>query len=312
MVREELEFVIRRWNAIVVAVALAVVLVVTGSAGPAAASQTARTESTASVVAAPVSPGVRGSIERLYWSVFDRAPDAGGEAFWVDRYVSGLPLATIAQSFMSSDEWSETYGEVDDEQFVTLLYRNVLDRTPDRGGFDFWLDRLSSGASRTDLLLGFSESPEFVDATGTAPPERPPPPPYPALPPGSGTGRRIVYSNSQQRVWLVEVDGVVSDSYLVSGRRNVPNPGVFSVYSKSPVAWAGHDGITMNHMVRFTRGSRLAIGFHSIPRYRSGRPLQTEAQLGTFRSAGCIRQADDKARALYEWAPIGTTVVVLR
>lgn len=307
-----LEQVRKRCSAIIVVAVVTAVLVVVGSVSPAAASGTAAPAATASVTVGSVSPGVQDSIVRLYRSVFDRAPDVGGREFWVDRYVRGLPLASIAAAFMSSEEWSATYGEVDDEAFVTLLYGNVLDRSPDRGGFDFWLSQLSSGASRTDLLLRFSESPEFVAATGTAAPEPPPPSPFPALPASSGHGRRVVYSNSRQRVWLVEADGIVADSYLVSGRRGVPSPGVFQVFSKSPKAWAGHDGITMNYMVRFARGSRLAIGFHAIPRYSNGRPLQTEAQLGTFRSAGCVRQADDKARALYEWAPIGTTVVVLR
>ena len=66
----------------------------------------------------------------------------------------------------------------------------------------------------------------------------------------------------------------------------------------------------MRHMVRFTRGRNLAIGFHSIPRYGDCRPMQTEAQLGTYRSSGCVRQADSMAEALYAWADIGTTVVV--
>src|SRR5688500_1541738 len=39
---------------------------------------------------------------------------------------------------------------------------------------------------------------------------------FPALPAGSGSGRRIVYSNPQQRVWLAESDGTVVRSYLVS------------------------------------------------------------------------------------------------
>ena len=68
----------------------------------------------------------------------------------------------------------------------------------------------------------------------------------------------------------------------------------------------------MNHMIRFAHGRTMAIGFHSIPRYPGGRPLQSEAQLGTWRSSGCIRQADHKAAALYRWTPVGTKVVVLR
>lgn len=133
---------------------------------------------------------------------------------------------------------------------------------------------------------------------------------YP-VPENSGSGRRIVYSNSDQRVWLVEGDGTVVDTYLVSGRKGVPAPGTYQVYSKSETAHAGHDGITMTHMVRFARGERLPIGFHAIPRDANGRPLQSTDQLGEYASAGCVRQSDDKAKLLYEWAEVGTTVVVL-
>ena len=140
---------------------------------------------------------------------------------------------------------------------------------------------------------------------------RSPQPAFPPLPAGSGSGRRIVYSNPQQRVWLVEANGTVIRSYLVSGKYRTPAAGTYSVFSKSRHTSAGHDGITMNDMVRFARGSRLAIGFHGIPRDRYGRPLQTEHDLGGFRSAGCVRQSDGDAAFLYDWAPIGTTVVVL-
>ncbi|MEM9606997.1 MAG: L,D-transpeptidase [Actinomycetota bacterium] len=131
------------------------------------------------------------------------------------------------------------------------------------------------------------------------------------LPASSGDGRRIVYSNSDQRIWLVDDRNRVEDSWLVSGRRGSPSPGTYSVFSKSRHTSAGHDGITMEYMVRFAHGRRLAIGFHSIPVYSSGRPLQTEAELGQYRSAGCVRQRLPQARQLYDWADVGTTVVVL-
>ena len=129
----------------------------------------------------------------------------------------------------------------------------------------------------------------------------------------SGEGRRIVYSVSKQRVWLIEADETLTDTYLVSGRRGTPRPGTYSIFLKSPRARATHDGITMRYMVRFTRAtSGVAIGFHDLPRYANGRPMQTTAQLGTYRSGGCVRQDRAHAIQLYEWAPIGTTVVVLR
>ena len=131
------------------------------------------------------------------------------------------------------------------------------------------------------------------------------------IPDNSGSGRRIVYSNSGQRVWIIEDGEQVVTSYLVSGKKDTPAAGTYSVYSKSPVAWATHDGITMEYMVRFAYGRRLAIGFHSIPKYGNGVPMQTPEQLGTYQSAGCVRQHVDQAKFLYDWADIGTKVVVL-
>ena len=134
---------------------------------------------------------------------------------------------------------------------------------------------------------------------------------HPPVPANSGTGRRIVYHNGQQRVWLVEADGWIVSSYLVSGKYRTPNAGTYRVFSKSRVTSAGHDGITMEHMVRFAHGSTLAIGFHGIPKDARGRPLQSDDDLGGYRSAGCVRQSSGDAAFLYEWAPVGTTVVVL-
>jgi hypothetical protein len=146
-----------------------------------------------------------------------------------------------------------------------------------------------------------------LDLSPMVPPERPPPP-YPQV----GEGKRIIYSNSEQRVWLIDDDEQLVDTYAVSGRRGIPHIGTYKVYSKSVNAWAPYGGITMKHMVRFVRprtwGNEWAYGFHSIPRYPGGIPMQSESELGTFRSGGCVRQADDKARALYAWADIGTTV----
>jgi len=64
-------------------------------------------------------------------------------------------------------------------------------------------------------------------------------------------------------------------------------------------------------MVRFARGRSLAIGFHAIPRDRRGRPIQTEAELGQYRSHGCVRQSDADALIVWNFAPLGTKVVVI-
>ncbi|MDP9442126.1 MAG: L,D-transpeptidase [Actinomycetota bacterium] len=115
--------------------------------------------------------------------------------------------------------------------------------------------------------------------------------------------------NGAQRVWLVEEDGTVARTHLVSGRRNFPRPGSYAVFSRSPSSRSG--SLTLQYMVRFHQARRLAVGFHAIPVDRRGRPIQSESQLGRFRSRGCVRQAVADAAFLCEWAPTGTPVVVV-
>ena len=132
-----------------------------------------------------------------------------------------------------------------------------------------------------------------------------------APPANSGNGRRIVYSNSGQRVWLVQDDGSLFATYLVSGRRGEPGPGTYHVFGKSASGSAHSGTLRLPYMTRFAHGSTLAIGFHGIPLRRNGTPIQSDTELGQFRSAGCVRQNQTQARMLFDWAPIGTTVVVL-
>lgn len=132
-----------------------------------------------------------------------------------------------------------------------------------------------------------------------------------ALPPGTGHDKRIVFSQSRQRVWLVSRAKHVERTYLVSGSlTDNLEPGTYSVYSRSEQAWGVDDSGTMRNFVRFTQGDTgAAIGFHDIP-IDDGEPVQTVAQLGTPQSHGCIRQKHSDAVALWDFAPLGTTVVV--
>ncbi|MGZ8736085.1 MAG: L,D-transpeptidase [Nocardioides sp.] len=131
------------------------------------------------------------------------------------------------------------------------------------------------------------------------------------LPVDSGEGRRVVFDMSAQRVWLVGGAGVVRRSYPVSGSvTDNLGPGTYQVYSKSKQAWGIDDSGSMKYMVRFAHGDRAAIGFHDIP-VKDGERLQSKADLGTPQSHGCIRQWRPDARALWDFAPVGSTVVVV-
>ncbi|HET6699916.1 MAG TPA: L,D-transpeptidase [Nocardioidaceae bacterium] len=131
-----------------------------------------------------------------------------------------------------------------------------------------------------------------------------------ALPSDSGSGRRIVFDISDQRVWLVRAHDRVARTYPVSGSvtDNLP-PGEYEVYSKSRDAIGVDDSGTMKYMVRFAHGEHAAIGFHDIP-ILDGERVQSFDELGTPQSHGCIRQRRTDAIALWHFAPIGTQVVV--
>ena len=131
------------------------------------------------------------------------------------------------------------------------------------------------------------------------------------LPVDSGSGRRVVFSESRQRVWLVGGSGAVRRTYLVSGSlHDNLDPGTYSVYSRSMNAVGVDDSGTMKYFVRFPQGDTgAAIGFHDIP-VDDGERVQSVAELGEPTSHGCIRQRAADARAMWEFAQLGTTVVV--
>ena len=132
-----------------------------------------------------------------------------------------------------------------------------------------------------------------------------------ALPARSGKGKRVVFSIDRQRVWLVDGKEAVVRSYLVSGSvTDNLEPGRYAVYSRSRHAVGIEDSGRMGYMVRFAHGRNAAIGFHDIP-VLDGRKVQVKSQLGTPQSHGCIRQWRPDAKALWDFTPVGTEVVVL-
>jgi len=105
-------------------------------------------------------------LTRLFLAYFNRAPDYPGLKAWVVNMHSGWTLADVSQSFARSSEFTSRYGTLSNAAFVDLVFRNVLGRGPDAAGFTNWLAMLDSGCvTRGGLMLGFSESAEFLKAS---------------------------------------------------------------------------------------------------------------------------------------------------
>ncbi len=116
---------------------------------------------------APVQTRNEGAIYRLYLAYFLRPADPGGAAFWNQEANNGRSLTSISNAFARSPEFSARDGFLSNEEFIELVYANVLSREPDSQGRSFWLGQMARGLSQGDVMLSFSESPEFVVRTGS-------------------------------------------------------------------------------------------------------------------------------------------------
>lgn len=108
---------------------------------------------------------------RLYTAYFQREPDSTGWDYWMRVYgQTPASLETISWSFAASEEFRLRYGALSNRDFVELVYANVMNRRPDPGGWDHWTNALNRGYGRGAVMLAFSESEEYTNLTGTAPP----------------------------------------------------------------------------------------------------------------------------------------------
>jgi hypothetical protein len=108
-----------------------------------------------------------GEVARLYHTAFSRQPDAGGFEYWIGQRLSGRPLTAIALEFARSKEFLGRYGHLGDQEFVQQMYQNVMGRKADSGGLEYWTSRLEGGNTRGWVMVGFSESAEFVELFGS-------------------------------------------------------------------------------------------------------------------------------------------------
>lgn len=103
-------------------------------------------------------------IIRLYTAFFDRQPDQSGFDYWQDSLLQQkMSLQGVAESFSQSNEFIESYGNLNNHQFLNLVYQNVLGREPDAAGLTYWLNDLGNGVRRGDIMVSFSESTEHIE-----------------------------------------------------------------------------------------------------------------------------------------------------
>ena len=106
--------------------------------------------------------GIAGQAYRVYQAAFNRTPDNAGLKYWIGLMDGGYTLAGVASGFIASTEFKTLYGSnPTNELLVSKLYDNVLHRTPDEGGYNYWVGLLNTKKIDTiSTLINFSESTE--------------------------------------------------------------------------------------------------------------------------------------------------------
>ncbi|UCF90237.1 MAG: DUF4214 domain-containing protein [Desulfobacterales bacterium] len=114
----------------------------------------------------------------LYQTFFNRNPDQGGFAFWVDLLDQGLSRNVLLNYFVYSDEFKLYMANLlgngpggAEHNLVNDLYRGFQGRLPDTAGFNGWVNFMQQAISQGEqavktlthqIALGFLQSQEYI------------------------------------------------------------------------------------------------------------------------------------------------------
>lgn len=177
-----------------------------------------------------------------------------------------------------------------------------------------WVTGLTVGAIAVVAVLAVqadkgakpAATPARPSASASAQPSASPTKPTAAaVPDGSGTGRRIVYSLGQKRVWLVDASDASRRTFTVWPGTVSPDPGTYSVSVRKD-ATTGSDGVHIEHIVYFAAKSGLSIAFSNAVDGSSPPAVASGA-----RTSG-IRMGKADGEALWTFGTVETSVAVVK
>jgi len=105
-----------------------------------------------------------------------------------------------------------------------------------------------------------------------------------------------------------QLNGVTIRTHTVStGKASTPTrKGEYTVGNKSLRAWSKAYGLWMPFWIGI-KGTRM--GIHELPEWPNGYK-EGAAHIGTPVSHGCIRLGVEAAKIVYDWADVGTKVII--
>jgi lipoprotein-anchoring transpeptidase ErfK/SrfK len=122
--------------------------------------------------------------------------------------------------------------------------------------------------------------------------------------------KRIEVSLEEQMVRAYEDDTLVYEFICVTGDDDHPtDSGTFKIFRKQHPYRSQTYDVQMDYALFFTQDGKALHQYHGPVPLSVVRTLKKQVS-EWFGSHGCVRLEEDAARQLYEWAPVGTEVIV--
>lgn len=121
------------------------------------------------------------------------------------------------------------------------------------------------------------------------------------------TLEKIVIDIKKQRLTYYLGGREVGAFIISTGKQATPTPyGVYRIRKKLPRAWSAMAKLWMPWWMEFRIGG---YGIHELPEWPGGKK-EGANHLGKRVSHGCVRLGVGPAKKLYDWAKVGTIVIV--
>ena len=125
----------------------------------------------------------------------------------------------------------------------------------------------------------------------------------------SSNEKLIVVDISEQHLYAYQGGALVFSFLASTGIGNSTRIGSFSVLEKTPNAYGATWNIWMPNWLGIYWSGSLQNGIHALPILSNGARLWA-GYLGRPISYGCVVLGVEEAQLLYDWADVGTPVVI--
>ena len=98
-------------------------------------------------------------VTRLYREILEREPEREGLDFWRGQLINDIMTPSqVILEFLTGPEFVNR--NLNDSEFLTILYAVFFNREPDKDGFNFWLDYIPKNG-RAMTVIEFEKSEEW-------------------------------------------------------------------------------------------------------------------------------------------------------